>query len=102
MEKLAVVGVCDLCVHSLSMANVSFKVWLAGIDTARGAEFVTFVENVLVGNEITTVAQLADVTAESISYEGMGAVTAGVLSQAASARNRLWCVVLACRKESFY
>ena len=76
--------------------------FLAGVDAARAdnAEFLNFVEMVLARNDVTTIGQLAEITADTISYEGLGSVSAGVLPFLA-------CVCAlhdkrVCREESIY
>jgi hypothetical protein len=67
------------------MAVVSFTAFLTGVDAERAknpnfGDFVKFVEDCLQKNDVTTVEQLAEVTADNISYEGLGAVSAGMSS----------------------
>ena len=63
------------------MSVAALNAFLAGVDPARAGneEFLKFVEAVLARNDVTTIEQLAEVTADTISYEGIGSVSAGVL-----------------------
>ena len=88
------------------MAVVSFTAFLTGVDAERAknpnfGDFVKFVEDCLQKNDVTTVEQLAEVTADNISYEGLGAVSAGM----SPFSSRFLCVKEICpiyRTESIY
>ena len=73
--------------HVCTMSGVSLNAFLVGVDAARAGngDFLTFVETVLAKNDVTTIEQLAEVTAETMSYDGLGSVSAGWLHALAAA-----------------
>ena len=61
------------------MPFLTFTSFLAGVDAERAGneDFLKFVEQVLMRNDVTTVEQVAEVTADTICYDGVGSVSGG-------------------------